>query len=171
MTGEIAAVTIAVGVALLVALAWLMRRSWRRRTARSAPVVGALPAVPDLGPALTGPAEALYLGTTAHDAWLDRVTAHSLGNRGPAVVHVHGAGVLLARGGEPDLFLPAAAVTGADRVSGFAGKVLTGHGVLRLTWRAPEGRALLDTGLRLRHAADHDRILAVLTAMTTEEQA
>ena len=172
MTGPVAAVLVAGAVAVLVTVAWLMRRSWARRTRRSGDLVGELPPVPThLGAALAEPAEGLYLGTTVHDAWLDRVTAHGLGARGAVVLHVHEAGVLVARGNVPDLFVPRAALLGVDRVTGFAGKVLTGHGVLRLTWRPPGASGTLDTGLRLRHGADHDRALIALTTLTTEEQA
>lgn len=173
MTGAQAA-TIAFAVLAMVGLALLMRRGWSRRAARTALWVPELPTIPvHLGEALTEPAEGVYLGSTGHDAWLERVTAHSLGDRTAAVLHVHPAGLLVARGAVADLFVPAAAIAGVARVTAFAGKVLGGHGIVAVTWRAGTDGPLIDTGLRLRHAADQDRVLAALTTLAptaTKEQ-
>lgn len=166
--------TIAFALVALAALAFLMWRGWSRRAARTAAWVPELPAVPlHLGEALTGPAEGVYLGTTGHDAWLERVTAHSLGDRATAVLHVHPAGLLVARGPVADLFVPATAVVAAERVTAFAGKVVGGHGIVQVTWAAPGTGVLVDTGLRLRHHDDQQRVLAALTALVppTKEQA
>lgn len=173
MTGA-QALTIAAAVLAFVGLALLMRRGWSRRADRTAAWIGELPVVPaHLGEALTEPAEGIYLGSTGQDAWLERITAHALGHRTAAVVHVHPAGLLVARGSVADLFVPAASITAVARVTAFAGKVVGGHGILAVTWCPEAGGPLIDTGLRLRHAADQDRVLAALTTLApnaTKEQ-
>jgi hypothetical protein len=155
MTGpEIVSVAVLVVIAVLVL--WAMRAGWNHRRARTAELVGALPSVPDhLGPALAQPVEAVYVSTTRAGDWLDRVVAHDLGVRSGATVSVHDAGVLVARTGAPDVFLPVGALRAAGTAPGIAGKVTGGDGLVVLTWLPdPTDERGLDTGLRPKHHAD-----------------
>lgn len=160
---------------------WAMRRGWQHRTRRTGALVPTLPAVPadgsaDLGRPRTEPVEVTYVSTTMAGDWLDRVTAHDLGLRGPAVVQVFDGGVRILRPGATDLFVPAAAVRAAGTTPGIAGKVVGGDGIVLLTWRAPgestgEG-ALLDTGLHARHRADRPRLVeAIATLARVDDRA
>ena len=157
-------------VGLLVVLglvAWAMAAGWRHRRRRTGELVPALPAAPDdLGEARTEPIEAQYVTTTRAGDWLDRVVAADLGVRGTATVQVFDAGVRIERRGEPQVFLPAAALIGATTAPGMAGKVVGRDGLVVLTWRAdPNDERGLDTGLRTRHAADRDLLVAAASAL------
>jgi hypothetical protein len=131
----------------LLALA-AMRLGWRNRADRQAdlPPLPAVPAgserLPDLAPPLTG----LYVGSTAATRWQDRIVAHRLGERAAATARLSAAGVLIARQGSPDVFLPADRLIDARLEPALAGKVVGAGGLLVLRWRL--GDRLLDTGLR-----------------------
>ena len=154
---------------LVVLLAfWGMRAGWQARTRRSSALVSALPAVPaELGDARLAPVDATYVSTTRAGDWLDRVTAQGLGVRSPAQVAVFDAGVRITRQGATDLFVPATALRGATGAPGMAGKVVGGEGLVVLTWQAdPHDPRGLDTGLRPRHAADRERLVAAIQTLT-----
>ncbi|GAB2694473.1 PH-like domain-containing protein [Thalassiella azotivora] len=144
-------------VLLLVPVLWgLVWWGWRGRVRRTAPPA-ALPAAPDvLGEPLLAPVDAVYVSTTTAGDWLDRVAAGGLGVRSEALVGVHPEGVLVARTGAPDLWLPVGALTGVRRQRGIAGKVVDAEGVVVLTWRLAD--AEYDTGLRPRRSADRDAL-------------
>ncbi len=158
--GQIGAVGVCVAI---VALSWWgMRAGWNRRRRSTAALVPALPTRPDgLGARRFGPVEAVYVSTTAAGDWLDRVVAADLGVRSPASVSVHDAGVLVERTGAADLFVPAGALRAATAAPGIAGKVVGGDGLVVLTWAvAADDARGLDTGLRTRHAADREALIA-----------
>lgn len=160
---------------------WGMWRGWQHRTRRTGALVPALPTVPadgsaDLGRPRTDPVEATYVSTTVAGDWLDRVTAHDLGLRGPAVTQVFDGGVRILRPGATDLFIPATALRAAGTAPGIAGKVVGGDGIVLLTWRAPGEPAgegiLLDTGLHTRHRADRPRLVeAIATLARADDRA
>jgi hypothetical protein len=163
--------TVAV-LALLLAVALVytaMWRGWRARAARQADLP-ALPAPPVATSSVLpdGPVEASYVGTSAAGVWLDRMVAQGLGRRGNAVVDVTTDGVLIERAA-PDsaLWLPRGALREVRRDRGVAGKAtFEAEGLLVLTWA--HGDRVLDSGLRLRHAADapvvQDAVQSLLTS-------
>lgn len=140
---------------LLVPLLWgLMWWGWRNRSRRQGDLA-ALPAVPEtLGAATAGPSEAVYVSSTRSGDWLDRVVVHGLGERSAASVAVHPEGVLVARTGAPDVWVPAEALDDVRRDRGAAGKFVDAEGLVVLTWRL--GDDLLDTYLRTRYEADRE---------------
>ncbi|MDM7831206.1 PH-like domain-containing protein [Cellulomonas edaphi] len=161
------AVSVVVLLALVVLVLWAMRAGWNHRRRRTEGLVGELPPVPaDLGGALAGPFDAVYVSTTRAGDWLDRVVAQDLGVRSQARVSVHESGVLVARSGTRDVFIPAAALRGVGNAPGIAGKVVGNDGLVVLTWRpVPTDDRGLDTGLRPKHAADGPALVAAATAL------
>lgn len=185
------AVPILVLLVVLLLAWWGMRAGWVHRRRRTEAAVPAVPAVPaDLGPALVGPFDAVYVSTTTAGDWLDRVVAHDLGVRSPAEVAVHASGVVVRRTGARDLFVPAAALRAAGVAPGIAGKVVGRDGIVVLTWLPPAPRTApddttpdgttpddatpdgttpdahaLDTGILPRHAADRDALVAAAAAL------
>jgi hypothetical protein len=162
-------VSVVVLVVLAVLALWGMRAGWLARRRRSADVVPTLPVAPaDLGATRLGPLDAVYVSTTRAGDWLDRVSAHDLGVRSPAVVEVHDAGVTITRTGATDVFVPVSTLRAAGTAPGIAGKVVGGDGVVVLTWQPdPDDPRGLDTGLRPRHAADRTRLVDALTGLVT----
>ncbi|MBT0995177.1 hypothetical protein KIN34_12880 [Cellulomonas sp. DKR-3] len=163
-------------LAVLLLAWWGMRRGWEARRRRTEAAVPTVPDVPaDPGPALVGPVEAVYVSTTSAGDWLDRVVAHDLGVRSPATVSVHASGVVVRRTGARDLFVPAAALRGAEAAPAIAGKVVGRDGLVLLRWAPPAPHpsdehapeAALDTGLLPRHAADRDALVAAVAALTS----
>lgn len=142
---------------LLVPVIWgMLWWGWRRRGRRQADV-GALHPVPDpLSASAFGPVETIYVSTTRAGDWLDRVVVHGLGTRSAAEVSVHPDGVLVQRTSAPDVWVPAADLTGVRRESGAAGKFVREGGLVVLTWTL--GDAGLDTALRTRYEHDRDAL-------------
>lgn len=155
------------GLLLLVAvpILWgLMWWGWRGRVRRHRDMA-ALPVAPqDFLPDQLEPVEGTYVSTTTEGDWLDRVVAHGLGVRSPVAVSLGAAGLLLARRGAADVWIPATALRGVRKESGMAGKYVGGQGLVVVTWAHAE--ASLDTGLRLRRADDADRLVENLQVLT-----
>jgi hypothetical protein len=151
-------------LALLALCYWGMWRGWKARQARQAdiPPLPPVPAVGALGP-LRAEAEGTYVVTTSAGDWLDRIAVHGLGVRSLAMLAVHDAGVLVARVGAPDLFVPAPALRGVRLERGMAGKFVEEGGLVVMTWQ--HGERELDTGFRPRAAADRDVLVATLGAL------
>ncbi|MFD9123783.1 hypothetical protein [Kitasatospora sp. NPDC059571] len=153
-----------VGLLILIGLAyWLMRQGWNwRRTLQSD--LPPLPAVPaDPGTAVLA-AGGRYHGTTTAGNWLDRVVAHDLGTRSLVELTLTEQGLLARRPGDTDLWIPAAALTGARRDSGIAGKVVP-SGLLVVTWDH-QGTAL-DSGFRADHPDEHAAWVEAVEALVT----
>ncbi|WP_448629409.1 PH-like domain-containing protein [Cellulomonas soli] len=155
-------------LALLIVLALLgMRAGWRARTRRTADLVPALPSAPaDLGSARTESVETVYVSSTRAGDWLDRVTAHDLGERSNAQVQVWDAGVTIAREGTTDVFVPASALRAVGTAPGIAGKVVGRDGLVLVTWQVdPSDERGLDTGIHPRHAVDRDVLVDAVRAL------
>lgn len=160
-----ALVLLAVLLLLFAGMAW----GWRRRGARQS----GLPAPPappaDPGPPLLDGVEGVYVGTTTAGDWLDRIVVHTLGRRSPAVVGVHAGGVLVERGPEPALWIPAPALSGVRRDRALAGQVVEEGGLVVLRWRL--GETALESGLRLRHIDDVASLVSAVSRLQAEGSA
>ncbi|MBO0900356.1 hypothetical protein J1G42_07810 [Cellulomonas sp. zg-ZUI222] len=167
-------------VAILAALAvlglWGMWRGWQARGRRTAALVPSVPTVPaSPGAPVGAPVEAVYVSSTRAGDWLDRVVAHDLGVRSPALVQVHADGVLLTRTGAADVWVPAGALRAVGTSSGQAGKFVGRDELVVLTWvpDATTGTAI-DTALQVRHDDARPALLAAartLAAPTDTETA
>lgn len=163
MSEPLAGLLLLLVVPVLWGLLWL---GWRRRQQRQGglPAPAAAPAAP--GAAVVGPVEATYVSTTSAGDWLDRVAVHGLGLRSSAQVSVLAGGVLVARRGAPDLWVPRAALEGVRRQRGMAGKFVEADGLVVLTWRL--GGQPLDTGLRVRREGERDALEGAVRAVLAE---
>ena len=161
MTEQVVAVLVVVVVVPL--LWWLMWLGWRGRVRRQQdlPAPPAPPADVDSG--LLEDVESVYVSSTLSGQYLERVAAHGLGVRSKAAVRVGRAGVLVARQGAPDLWIPAESLLGVRLERGMVGKFVEREGLVVMTWRLGETR--LDTGLRTRHRADRERLLHALSSL------
>jgi len=158
-------------VAVLAAIAllglWGMRHGWRARARRTAVLVPSLPDLPAApGAPRTDDVEAVYVSSTRAGDWLDRVVAHDLGTRSPARVRVHADGVLVARTGARDVWVPAGALRAVGTTSGQAGKFVGRDELVVLTWvpDATSGTAI-DTALQVRHDDARPVLLAAARAL------
>jgi hypothetical protein len=160
-----------VATALIVAavpLVWaLMWSGWRRRGRRQ----GHLPAPRHPEELVLGSPttefDGVYVSTTRHGDWLDRVVAHGLGTRSAVTVRVGTAGVVLDREGARGVAIAREELAGASRASGIAGKVVERDGLAVITWRL--GETELDSGVRLKHARDTSRLIAAVNALVVGE--
>ncbi len=147
-------VLVVIGVIALVLFG--MRAGWRRRArAQGDMAVPLLP--PEVLTDMAGdPVSGVFLGSTHHGDWLDRIVVHDLGVRSRARAEVGASGIALRREGARDVFIPAASVRGAGMARGIAGKAYERDGVLIITWEL--GGRLVDTGFRA-DVADEQRTL------------
>jgi hypothetical protein len=145
----------------LVPVAWgLMWLGWRRRGRAQSDV----PRPREVGTEPAGRAfEGVYVSTTTHGDWLDRVVAHGLGVRGRVAAYVGEDGVALVRRGAPSVFVPRADLVGAGRAAGMAGTFVEADGLAVITWVL--GARTLDTGIRLRRAGDTADLVAAVGAL------
>ena len=146
-----------------VGCALLMLRGWRSRQRRQADVPPPPPVPDDPGPLLSDPVTGVFIGTTSESDWLDRIAVHTLSSRSAGTLALHGRGVLIARSGAPDLFLPYDVVLDAEPGDALAGKVVGRDGLLLVTWRLGECTLLSGfRGPRSAHAGLADAIRAQL---------
>ncbi|WP_309079806.1 hypothetical protein [Zhihengliuella sp.] len=145
------------GVAAVLVL--LIVRGWRGRLKRQSDVAEPRPAPRGLGEPLAS-ADGQYVSTTTAGDWLDRIAVHTLGYKANATLTVHPEGVLYARSGARDVFVPARDAIGVRRESGMAGKFVERDGLIVLEWRL--GGRPVDTGFRARRP---EAVAAVLSAL------
>lgn len=156
-------VSLAVGVtAVLLGLAAL---GWRNRQRRQNDI-----GAPDPAPAnLPEPycrAEGQYVVTTTAGDWLDRIAVHGLGVRSNATAEVSSSGILLARRGAPDVFIPRSSLRGVRLERGMAGKFVEKDGLVVFAWTL-HGLDV-DTGFRTRHALTKAQLVAAASKLATE---
>ncbi len=153
-------------VVLLLVLAGIylqMRRGWQHRSARQADVPAPQSPPQRLAERVGDGVEATYVSTTSAADWLDRITVHGLGVRSAARVLVDPAGVLVARTGAPDVFVPVQALHRVQRERFRAGKAVTGEGLVVIEWSL--GDQLVATAVAPRHDADRDGLVAAVAAL------
>jgi hypothetical protein len=155
---------------ILVPAVWgLMWLGWRRRgRAQSDLPAPRRPADLDLGAAPLR-FEGIYVSTTRHGDWLDRVVAHGLGTRSEVTVLVGPTGVTLDRRGAPSVAVAREDLQGATTSAGIAGKVVERDGLAVIEWQL--GGSELDSGVRLRHAEDTARLVAAINELVGKVEA
>lgn len=154
-----------ISVAIVGVAAWLMLRSWRRRTRRdesltSYPLPGAL------GSFLLE-TEVLYVATTPTGEPLERLAVQGLAFRGAARIEIAAEGVVLRVAGESASFLPAERIVSAGEASYAIDRGVEPEGLVAITWIAhvadPDARAPhVDSYLRARYPGDSARIIAAV---------
>lgn len=145
----------------LVPVAWgLMWLGWRARGRAQSdlPAPRLVETAPD-GPGFEG----VYVTTTTHGERLDRVVVHGLGVRSAVTAHVLADGVALVRQGAPSVFVPRSDLVGAGRTGGMVGKFVEADGLAVITWVL--GPTTVDTGIRLRRAADTQAFVDAVQAL------
>lgn len=147
---------------IVVLMLWrMMFLGWRGRARGQQGVPQPPPAPRALHDNASAGVEATYVSTTGAGDWLDRIVVHGLGVRSAARVMVDPAGVLVARTGAPDVFVPAAALRDVRRETMRAGKALAGGGLVVLEWVL--GDTLVATALSPRR--DPDLLVAAVRAL------
>ena len=155
-----------VAVVIITVAAWLMLRSWRRRTRRDEALTAyALPA--SLGePTLA--TEVLYVATTPASEPLERLAVQGLAFRGAGRVEVMPEGVALRIAGEPVSFIPADRLTGAATASYAIDRGVEPEGLIAISWIAATSETTeaepprVDSYLRARYPGDQARILRAI---------
>lgn len=153
------------GLVLVCLLAaWGLWIGWKHRGGRQAGL-SPLPAVPNapgdvITPALTG----LYVSSTTAGNWQDRIVAHGLGVRAPAIVRLTEDGVLIDREGADPIFVPVTDLVEVTTAPGIAGKVMgQADGILIVRWRL--GETELDSGIRADDRDEQVEFLAAAAAL------
>jgi hypothetical protein len=151
-----------VAVAVVAVVAWLMVRSWKRRTVRDE-TLSSYPLPTAHGtPALE--TEVLYVATTPVGEPLERLAVAGLAFRGAARIEVLAEGVILRIAGESTTFIPADRVVGAGLASYAIDRGVEPEGLVAITWipsqREPaEVEPHIDSYVRARYPGDPARIV------------
>ncbi|MBD0861478.1 hypothetical protein IA539_09665 [Gordonia sp. zg691] len=132
----------------LITVFYLLVTGNKKKTAAQSELIGQLPATPaNPGAAVRGPDTGLYLGSTIAPSWQTRVTVGDIGDRASSVLTEFETGVLIARQGAGDIWIPRDSITAVRTERGIAGKVMSADGVLVIRWVLPSGTEI-DTGMR-----------------------
>lgn len=163
-----------VAVAVVAIVAWLVLRSWRRRTARDA-ALSAHPVPAGLGIA-TLEAEVLYVATTPAGEPLERLALPGLAFRGAGRVEILPEGVILRIAGEPVSFIPVDRLIGAETASYAIDRGVEPDGLIAVSWIAalddPEAVApRVDSYLRARYPGDQARIIRAIDDIAAAPEA
>jgi|GEM_PF-231517 len=163
-----------VAVVIVAAAAWLMWRSWRRRTARDETLAAYGPPA-DPGSTILE-VEALYVATTPEGDPLERLAVEGLAFRGSARVEVHRMGVLLRIAGELPSFIPAERITAAGTATYAIDRGVEPEGLVALTWivddrSEPEVPTKVDSYLRCRYPGDSARFVAAVNEIAAAPDA
>ena len=155
-----------VALAVIAVVAWLMIRSWRRRTARDE-TLSAYP-VPASLPTPAVETEVLYVATTPVRQPLERLAVQGLAFRGAARIEVSRDGLVLRIAGESPSWLPADRIVAAGEATYAIDRGVEPEGLVAITWIAhpadPEVEApQVDSYLRARYPGDTARIIAAVT--------
>jgi hypothetical protein len=154
-----------VAIVIVAIVAWLMVRSWKRRTKRDATMTAYTPPTAHGEPTLE--AEVLYVATTPVGQPLERLAVRGLAFRGAARIEVIPEGVVIRIAGESTVFLPADRITAAGEASYAIDRAVEPGGLVAITWIAhvddPEQVApFVDSYLRARFPGDSARIIAAV---------
>lgn len=159
---ELATTAVLSSVAAIVLLVGLMAIGWRNRVKRQGELA-APPAAPQDPGAPVYAAEGQYVVTTTGGDWLDRVTAHGLGNKATATAAVYPHGLLFDRSGDTDVYIARQNLTGVRLERGMAGKFVEKDGLIVVSWTLDA--QTFDTGFRTRYAADKTQLLSSISAL------
>ncbi len=138
---------------------------WRARRRRQA----ALPALATPPATLGTPLaveDGFYVATTGAESPTDRIAVRGLGFRARAGIAVHPEGIVLSIAGQPDAFVPAAAIEGVGRATWTIDRVVDRDGLVFVRWTL--GDVLVDTNLRV---GDPDALVAALTTLVPQKEA
>jgi hypothetical protein len=154
-----------VTIAIVGLAAWLMVRSWKRRTVRDERLTS-YPLPSSLG-APTLEAEVLYVATTPTGDPIERLAVQGLAFRGTARIEIVPEGIVLRVAGEQASFLPAARIVSAGEASYAIDRGVEPEGLVAITWIAnvadPEQAVPhVDSYLRARYPGDSARIIAAV---------
>jgi len=158
-------VGVLVAVVIVGIAAWLMARSWRRRTKRDE-AMAAYPLPSVHGEPLLA-TEVLYVATTPIGQPIERLAVQGLAFRGTAHLEVLPEGVMLRIAGEPANFLPADRISAAGEASYAIDRAVEPEGLVVISWIVrvddPERVApFVDSYLRARYPGDTARIVAAV---------
>jgi hypothetical protein len=163
-----------VAVLIVGIAAWLMVRSWKRRTRRDE-TLSAYP-LPSSHGAPVLETEVLYVATTPVGQPLERLAVQGLAFRGAAHIEVLPEGVVLRIAGEPANFLPAERIVSAGEASFAIDRGVEPEGLVAISWIVqasdPEQTApYVDSYLRARYPGDSARIIAAVNDIAAARSA
>lgn len=159
---DVATTAVVISLVAIVLLVGLMALGWRNRLVRQE-ALQAPPTPPEDQVAPLYAAEGQYVVTTTGGDWLDRVTAHGLGNKATATAAVYPHGLLFDRSGDSDVYIPRQNLAGVRLERGMAGKFVEKDGLVVVSWTLDS--QTFDTGFRTRYAADKTQLLAAISAL------
>jgi len=157
-----------VAVVIVGMAAWLMRRSWKRRTTRDE-TLSAFELPDEHGEPILE-TEVLYVATTPVGEPLERLAVQGLAFRGAAHLEVLPEGVVLRIAGEVANFLPAERIVSAGEASFAIDRGVEPEGLVAITWfvqlaHPTDTQAVaprVDSYLRARYPGDSARIIAAV---------
>jgi len=154
---------------LLAAMFWAWRARTRRQSAFRNPAEA--PATDARGAEL-GRASVLYVATTAAGEPLERLTIPGLAFRGRGVVTVFDEGLSLTIPGEPETFIPRAALRSVGTSTWAIDRVVETGGLVRFDWtyETETGPAEVESYVRAIDLGDAARLIAAANSIIPAPQ-
>jgi len=153
-------------LAILVVALGLMVLGWRARKRRQS-TLPAPYAAPEVAGNEYGTFESFYVATTIAREPLNRVAVHGLGFRARCDATVTDSGVLIAIGGQPDIYIPLTDIREVQRATWTIDRVVEEGGLILIGWTL--GDTEVDSYFR---AEEPEAFLSALTSLraTTESE-
>lgn len=139
----------AIVVALLLLLLWLMVLGWRRKQRRQSglPVPAAVPE--SVGAELAA-TRAFYVATTLAGQPLERIVVAGLGYRAKAQLVVFERGISLAIPGQDAIFIPAADIRAVEKATWAIDRAVEPGGMVLVRWSLGAADSATDVDSYLR---------------------
>jgi hypothetical protein len=152
-------------VVFLLVLLGLMFFGWRARQRRQAGL-GQPESVPQEVGLTCGEFDGFYVATTVAGDPLNRIAVRGLGYRSRARITVADAGIVLALRGEPEVFIPTAALREVTRATWTIDRVVEPGGLVLIGWNLgpSDSPTAVDSYFRLESATE---LLAALNLIFT----
>ena len=148
--------------ALIIVVLGLFALGWRGRRRRQQDVPRPRPLPAELDEPVFQ-ALGQYVVTTSAGDWLDRVALYGLGVKSNATAAVFPEGLLFARSGAEDLWIPREDLRSVRLERGMAGKFVEKDGLVTVTWQL--GPKRVDTGFRTRTAEEKTPLVNAITTL------
>ena len=151
-------IALTIGVVVFVAFMFiLMRRGWLRKISNQSAI--AQPNVVPVDFEATTEIEGRYLASTLASDWLNRIAVHGLGLPARGTVRIGATGLVVARVGSEDIFIPTTDVIRIRADRAIAGRAFEKDGIAIITWKL--GETFIDSGFRADHTEQHIELLSI----------
>jgi len=151
-------IALTLGVVAFVAFIFLlMRRGWLRKISNQSAIAQPKSVPSDFE--FVTEIEGRYLASTLASDWLSRIAVHGLGLPARGTVRIGPMGLVIARTGSEDIFIPKSDVIAVRADRAIAGRAFEKDGIAIISWKL--GDSFIDSGFRADVTEQHIALLSI----------